>query len=213
MSLAELTSARAVEQAIAEFDRLKREPFLTKYGFGQAREYFVRHENRLYDSKAIVGAAFGYQYPDRGPLKPSDFSGGEATVQTKLEELGFEMVVVKPVTPPPSQITALAVADLEKRFHVRMINIYKAAKDIGYNASRFLTMVNEHGGVETARILLRSANVSDGYTALWERGRLDLTVEAVLLEPEWAQLFSPNDHKVAVARLRQYGYTGSLPAE
>lgn len=211
MSLADLTSSRAVAQALDEFDRLGRQAFLSKYGFGHAREYFVRRDNRLYDSKAIVGAAFGFQYPDHGPLRPADFSGGEATVQAKLEELGFEMVVVRPVAPAPAEVGGTSV-ELEQRFHRRMIDIYKAAKDIGYNASRFLSMVNEHGGLESAKILLRAATVSDGYTALWERGRLDLTVEAVLLEPEWTPLFSPAERSVAVTRLRQYEYSGELPA-
>lgn len=46
----------------------------------------------LCDSKAIVGAAYGFQYPDEGPLKPADFSAGEATVALKLQSLGFEVV-------------------------------------------------------------------------------------------------------------------------
>lgn len=72
-----------------------------------------------------------------------------------------------------------------------MLEIYKAAKaEAGHNASRFLTMVNDNGGLETARILLHAATVSDGYTALWERGRLDPTVEALILEPRWHALFT-----------------------
>jgi hypothetical protein len=50
-------------------------------------------------------------------------------------------------------------------------------------------MINNNSGWETARILLRAPTVSDGYTALWERSRLDLTVEAVILEPRWSSLF------------------------
>lgn len=40
-------------------------------------------------------------------------------------------------------------------------------------------MLHEHGGLQTARILIHAATVSEGYTALWERG-LDLTVEALI---------------------------------
>jgi hypothetical protein len=206
MALNDLTSPHAVRQALEEFEQLGRSAFLTKYGFGQAREYFVRSDGKMYDSKAVVGAAYGYQYPDRGPLKAIDFSGGEATVQAKLEELGFEVVVVG------NELPAAPSLELEKAFHRRMIEIYKHAKAIGYNASRFLGMVNDHGGLETARILLRSPTVSDGYTALWERGRLDLTVEAMILEARWAALFTEADRRIAVTRLRQYGYEGELPA-
>ena len=92
MPLSELTSAIAVRRALAEFDRLGRDAFLDQYGFGRAREYFVQQDGRFYDSKAIAGVAFGFQHPDRGPLRARDFSGGEATVEAKLEELEFTVV-------------------------------------------------------------------------------------------------------------------------
>lgn len=209
MPLTDLTSSAAVNDALDEFDALGRDAFLDKYGFGQAREYFVRRGNRLYDSKAIVGAAFGYQFPGHGPLNAAAFSGGEATVQRKLEELGFEVVVVRKVTIGEDE-TAQS-SNLEKAFHGRMVEVYQAAKAVGYNATRFLGMLSEHGGFETARILLNAPTVSDGYTALWERGRLDLTVEAIVLEPRWTTLFTDPERRIAVKRLRDYGYAGDLP--
>jgi len=100
----------------------------------------------------------------------------------------------------------------ERQFNEAMLDIYRRAKaEAGYNATRFLGMVVERGGCETARYLLRSETVSEGYTALWERNRLDLTVEAVILRPEWQLLFSDVERRVAVKRLREYGYSGSLP--
>jgi hypothetical protein len=80
--------------AIDEFDRLGRQPFLAKYGFGPARTYFLQHRGRLYDSKAIAGVAHGIEFPDQVPLTAAAFSGGETTVARKLEQLGFAVVVV-----------------------------------------------------------------------------------------------------------------------
>jgi 5-methylcytosine-specific restriction enzyme B len=100
MALADLTEPSAVLKAIEEADTLGRQTFLDKYGFSPSREYFIRHEGRLYDSKAIIGAAHGYQHPDRGPLRSTDFSGGEQTVQRKLEQLGFA-VEVEATSPEP----------------------------------------------------------------------------------------------------------------
>ena len=54
--------------AIEEFDRLGRAAFLDKYGFGEARSYYLVHEGKQYDSKAIVGVAHGYDRPEEGPL-------------------------------------------------------------------------------------------------------------------------------------------------
>ena len=82
-----------------------------------------------------------------------------------------------------------------------MLNSYRRAKaEAGYNATRFLSMVVEHGGLETARYLLHAGTVSEGYTALWEPKRLDLTVEAMVLRPEWGALFSDVERRIAVNR-------------
>jgi 5-methylcytosine-specific restriction protein B len=95
MALADLTDPTAVLKAIAESDALGQQGFLDKYGFKPSREYFLDHEGKLYDSKAIVGAAHGFQHPERGPLKPSEFSGGDQTVKPKLEQLGFAVRIAK----------------------------------------------------------------------------------------------------------------------
>src|SRR5262245_52224730 len=81
MSLSNLTSAAAVIRALDEYDLMGRDAFLAKYGFGRARSYFVVRDGRSYDSKAVAGAAHGFEHPDQGPLKPSDFSGGDETVR------------------------------------------------------------------------------------------------------------------------------------
>ncbi len=61
-------------------------------------------------------------------------------------------------------------------------------------------MLQEHGGLDTADRLLRSAEISYGFTELWMLGRLDLTVEALVLKPEFADLFSETE--LATARQR-----------
>jgi Domain of unknown function (DUF3883) len=110
MSLAELTDPAAVRQAIGEFNALGRTAFLARYGFGRAREYMLRlPSGELYDSKAIAGAAFGYQFPERGPMRSEDFSGGENTVQQKLDSLGFDVVRIGDVW--SREEVELAVAD------------------------------------------------------------------------------------------------------
>jgi len=93
-NLSRLQSPSAVQSALAEFSTLGRTAFLARYGYGKSRDFLVRNpaNGELCDSKAIVGAAYGFQYPDEGPLKPADFSGGEATVAPKLKSLGFEVV-------------------------------------------------------------------------------------------------------------------------
>lgn len=103
---------------------------------------------------------------------------------------------------------------IEAAFTEAMFDIYRRAKaEAGYEAKIFVGMVVERGGLETARYLINAPNVSDGYTALWMRKRLDLTVEAVMLAEQWRPLFSPEERKISIARLKSYGYTGPLPAD
>ncbi len=89
MALADINSRAAVLKAIEEFDERGREGFLDKYGYGQAHRYFLVHNGKRYDSKAIIGVAHRYEGEGKRALKSDEFSGGEATVKRKLEELGF----------------------------------------------------------------------------------------------------------------------------
>jgi hypothetical protein len=98
---------------------------------------------------------------------------------------------------------------MNKDFDDAMMDVYqRALKECNYLAKRFLQMLHEHRGLETARILLHASKVSDGYVALWELKRLDLTVEALILAPEWHSLFSDQDRHIARKRLAEYGYKG-----
>jgi hypothetical protein len=97
---------------------------------------------------------------------------------------------------------------LTEAFDQEMFRIYERARsEAHYNAVRFLHMLHEHRGLETARILLHSPGVSEGYAALWERGRLDLTVEAVIHDnPKWHALFAQEDLEICAKRLKDYRY-------
>lgn len=106
MALADLTDPKAVEQAMAEFDERGRESFLDEYGFAPARDYFIVADGKRYDSKAVVGVAHLYQH---GVLMTAGmFSGGDSTVATRLEKLGFE--VTRPVSLPDWSVDELMLA-------------------------------------------------------------------------------------------------------
>lgn len=78
-----------VLSAIEEYDKLGRDAFLKTYGYGPARDYFLVHDGKRYDSKAIAGVA--HRDVDGRPLRAEAFSGGNATVARALADLGFEV--------------------------------------------------------------------------------------------------------------------------
>lgn len=89
LALFDINDNKAVLAAVAEYDKLGRERFLEKYGFGKARSYFLVIDGRRYDSKAIIGVAHRHQYPSEGALRADQFSGGALTVAKILDGMGF----------------------------------------------------------------------------------------------------------------------------
>jgi hypothetical protein len=73
---------------------------------------------------------------------------------------------------------------LFKQFDQAMLTIYRRAiAEAKCTASIFFRMLDEKG---RTKYLINSESPSEGYTRLYELGRLDLTVEAVVVEgPRW----------------------------
>ena len=97
---------------------------------------------------------------------------------------------------------------LEAKFGTAMFDIYQRAKaEAKYNATGFLGMLNTKGPLATAKYLINKEEHSDGYTALWLKGRLDQTVEAKVVEhTKWHPLFSPEELEKARRRLEANHY-------
>src|SRR5687768_15538414 len=147
-----------------EFEKLGRDQFLQRYGFGRARDYEVVHDGKRYDSKAILGVAHGHQHPSLGPLTSSDFSGGQPTV-SKLTEIGFDVVRIN----PPDGVGDRTGARL-----ARFLELYPAAREVPFTG--------EHEACEA----LRAAA-----TALGERLRTTLPqakVKPSVGQGNWARV-------------------------
>jgi hypothetical protein len=155
------------------------------------------------------------------PKHVADFLDRFGVEHTEVHEAEFRQVAARhnysflsESTPVPvksvaaTEPTTKHIPSREGAFQEAMIEIYEKAKtECRYNANRFLQMVLERGGLQTARYLLHASGLSDGFTALWECGRLDLTVEAYVLKPEWRELFTEDERKIATKRLTDLGYT------
>ena len=159
------------------------------------------------------------------PKPIADFLDRFGVEYTEIHEAEFRQVAARhdyrfasEAPAPRDQVAAsgpiknLDSTNREAAFHEAMLEIYGRAKtECHYNASRFLQMVGERGGLETARYLLH-AGLSDGFTALWNCNRLDLTVEAYVLKPEWQGLFTQDELAIARKRLAEVGYKGDVDA-
>lgn len=94
-----------------------------------------------------------------------------------------------------------------EKFTEAMLNNYRTAKaEMGYNANYFLQMINERKGVGAARALLASKTYSDGLTELVLYDRLDLSVEVLVLNEKWRDLFTVDELDKARQTLQKLGY-------
>ncbi|MCX7747334.1 MAG: hypothetical protein N2645_10655 [Clostridia bacterium] len=99
------------------------------------------------------------------------------------------------------------MSNLESLFHKDILNIYKKAdEELGYRATRFLQMLAEHGGVETAKKLVTKPGGTEGFIVLWEHKKLDLSVENLVLKEEYRSLFSEEIRQICRDRLKEYGF-------
>ena len=97
--------------------------------------------------------------------------------------------------------------EAERQFHRDMVlGVERLKREIGYEATRFMQMVGEHGGAEAARHLLMGRDASDGFTMLWEHGRLEMSVEAHVLLPWYRELFTEEQLETAERRLREHRF-------
>lgn len=80
------------------------------------------------------------------------------------------------------------------------------AEALGYRPTQFKQMLGAQGGSATVRQLLAKGKPSDGFTRLWELSRLDLTIEALVVETKWRLLFDPILVQQAERLLNQSGY-------
>ena len=73
---------QAFTSAINEFNMIGRTTFLKKYGFSRSSKYYFLFQDRLYDIKALVAAAFFHQFKKKRPAY--SFCGGrQCTSQIK----------------------------------------------------------------------------------------------------------------------------------
>ena len=97
--------------------------------------------------------------------------------------------------------------ELEILFDKEMFNINDRAREkCDYNAVRFLQMLIEKGGIATAKQLFVAGILQEGFVHLWECGCLDLTVETLMLQDRFQDLFTEKELEVAHRRLEELGY-------
>jgi hypothetical protein len=95
--------------------------------------------------------------------------------------------------------------EIERHFHKSMMGIADFANQ-QYFGMRFRQMIEEHGAVDTAKRLLEAREIQTGLHRLWELGSLDKSMEALVIQERFRELFTPAEINEARRRLEELNY-------
>ena len=97
--------------------------------------------------------------------------------------------------------------ELIANFEKEMYRIYREAyAKCRHNAHIFHGMLQDHGGIVTAKRLLSQHGLQYGFEKLCEFGCPDITMESLILREPWNSLFTRKEKEVSIARLKTFGY-------
>jgi hypothetical protein len=99
----------------------------------------------------------------------------------------------------------------EKDFRIKLIEFFESdeCKVEGYSTVRILQMINQSkDAIELVKGFMNNPKPSGGFRALKAIKRLDLSLEAYILErPEIKDLFNADEKSMAIFRLKEAKYT------
>ena len=105
----------------------------------------------------------------------------------------------------------MAELNLEEQLNARLLNAVNQAVNQGFNhPHNFTQMLANFGAIETVNRLLQGNNIAQGLTRLWELQLLHLSMEAIILQEPYCQLFTPEQLQIARTRLTDFKY--QIPA-
>lgn len=94
----------------------------------------------------------------------------------------------------------------DEEFTKYLRDAVRQAEEHKYFPHRFKRMLDADGGYETVKRILASGKPSEGFTRLWELGKVDLTCEAIVVETKWRRYFDEDLLERSEKLLRGVGY-------
>ena len=106
-------------------------------------------------------------------------------------------------------------AERARRFEADFRSLFPLwQKAVGLGQGRVPTLIARRNAVGAAKHLLSKPGLSEGFVRLRDGGRLELTIEYLVLRPEYGSLFTAEDRGIARRRLTENGMPRSaLPIE
>lgn len=82
----------------------------------------------------------------------------------------------------------------------------KAEKDYGCKMTRLIEVIERFGIVNAAKEIIRKGRTSDCFSKLAEAGHIELTMEAIIVKPQYSELFTDEEVNACFELLCEKGY-------
>jgi hypothetical protein len=86
-------------------------------------------------------------------------------------------------------------------FEERILTAIEEMKKINYNPQYLKNMMRKEGVLKAVKSLVTTASISDGLKRLKRQNALHLSLESIILEPEWENLLTDNERKIAKEKI------------
>jgi hypothetical protein len=110
------------------------------------------------------------------------------------------------MTQADSPINTLTLSDLQAEFQEALRGLLRESRAIDPLSVYMLKRLDEEGGLPMAKRVLTERGQQTGLMRLWREERLEISVEALVLRPEYRMLFSADELQEARKRLSVLGY-------
>lgn len=160
-------SREAVLKALDEYDEMGRDAFLAEHRFDRAVQFYVQHDEKLYDAKAIRNVAHERAHG----VRPDPVISGGRDTNRPLARLGFDVVDGRPKSVEGERAWRLAVwahlratnPDLSRvpARALREYGAYGGGQGVWADVARTAAI---HAGGVAVGILHTGAHYSDDFT-------------------------------------------------
>lgn len=97
--------------------------------------------------------------------------------------------------------------EIEKKLQQEVLKSCKAAeKECGCKMTRLMDTIERFGVVNAAKEIIRKGRTSDCFSKLVEAGHIELSLEAIIVKPQYEELFDDDEVNACFELLCENGY-------
>jgi hypothetical protein len=86
-------------------------------------------------------------------------------------------------------------------FDQRLFVAIKEMQKFGYTPQYLINMISRYGAINAVKKLVIKPEISQGLQRLQKENALELSLESIILEPEWENIFTEKERDIAKKKL------------